>query len=262
MSIGVLLGKQLARAIKGTGDDVADETVDALGKAPTKKESQSFRDEFTIEAAHGQADTDEGTGVIMIKGRNGKLREFLVEFEPGLKRVSDENLGVNKFLDYTQKNDTLDPNEIGTWFGGYDIKGEPDIANFFAERYGKGAVYPVLLKIKNPKKYDNYFEFEEAMAEWGDTTNSPSATGFIEHLKKQGYDAIEIERSRTDTGELRTDYVPFASNQIRSVFAKFDPSKRDSGNIMASVGSGLIGGTAMINSSKDKKDSLVERPKK
>ena len=32
MSIGVLLGKQLARAIKGTGDDVADETVEALGK--------------------------------------------------------------------------------------------------------------------------------------------------------------------------------------------------------------------------------------
>jgi len=32
MSIGVLLGKQLARAIKGTGDNVADETVGALGK--------------------------------------------------------------------------------------------------------------------------------------------------------------------------------------------------------------------------------------
>ena len=32
MSIGVLLGKQLARAIKGTGDNVADETVEALGK--------------------------------------------------------------------------------------------------------------------------------------------------------------------------------------------------------------------------------------
>ena len=35
MSIGVLLGKQLARAIKGTGDDVADETVEALGKVDT-----------------------------------------------------------------------------------------------------------------------------------------------------------------------------------------------------------------------------------
>tara|TARA_E500000318_G_scaffold70972_1_gene65748 strand:- start:41 stop:718 length:678 start_codon:yes stop_codon:yes gene_type:complete len=32
MSMGVLLGKQLAKAIKGTGDDVADETVEALGK--------------------------------------------------------------------------------------------------------------------------------------------------------------------------------------------------------------------------------------
>ena len=40
MSIGVLLGKQLARAIKGTGDDVADETVEALGKAPTRKSTK------------------------------------------------------------------------------------------------------------------------------------------------------------------------------------------------------------------------------
>ena len=36
MSIGVLLGKQLAKAIKGTGDDVADETVEALGKTSAK----------------------------------------------------------------------------------------------------------------------------------------------------------------------------------------------------------------------------------
>jgi len=32
MSIAVLLGKQLARAIRGTGDEVSDETVGALGK--------------------------------------------------------------------------------------------------------------------------------------------------------------------------------------------------------------------------------------
>mgnify|MGYP003125405046 CR=1 FL=1 len=86
MSIGVLLGKQLAKAIKGTGDDVADETVEALGKTSAKKESQSFRDEFTIEAAHGQGDTEVSTGLIMMKGRDGKLREFAVEFEPGSER--------------------------------------------------------------------------------------------------------------------------------------------------------------------------------
>ena len=61
MSIGVLLGKQLARAIKGTGDNVADETVEALGKTSAKPER------FDPEALKSAAN------------QNDKSREILVD---------------------------------------------------------------------------------------------------------------------------------------------------------------------------------------
>jgi len=61
MSIGVLLGKQLAKAIKGTGDNVADETVEALGKTSAKPER------FDPEALKSAAN------------QNDKSREILVD---------------------------------------------------------------------------------------------------------------------------------------------------------------------------------------
>ena len=61
MSIGVLLGKQLAKVIKGTGDDVADETVEALGKTSAKPER------FDPEALKSAAN------------QNDKSREILVD---------------------------------------------------------------------------------------------------------------------------------------------------------------------------------------
>ena len=61
MSIGVLLGKQLAKAIRGTGDDVADETVEALGKTSVKPER------FDSEALKSAAN------------QNDKSREILVD---------------------------------------------------------------------------------------------------------------------------------------------------------------------------------------
>jgi hypothetical protein len=79
MSIGVLLGKQLARAIKGTGDDVADETVEALGKTSAKPER------FDPEALKSAAN------------QNDLSRDILVE------------MPIDDFLSAAKK---VDPSEI------------------------------------------------------------------------------------------------------------------------------------------------------
>ena len=80
MSIGVLLGKQLAKAIRGTGDNVADETVEALGKTSVKPER------FDPEALKSAAN------------QNDKSREILVDmpiedFLRVSEKVSPDDLG-------------------------------------------------------------------------------------------------------------------------------------------------------------------------
>jgi len=213
-----------------------------------KDAQREYKDSFNIDAAHGQADSNTSVGTMPVPRSDGSIREMMVEFEPGRRSLDDENLGVNRFQDINEKDETLDPNNLGTWFGGYNSRGKPDVANFFAGREGDnaaGAVYPVKLRIENPKIFDRYEDFEDEMREWSEMAQEGgtdvTSQAFVKDLQDQGHDGIMIERSDTDTGEVRSDYVPFNANQIRSIFAKFDPSKKDSGNISASIAGGAVG---------------------
>ena len=222
----------------------------------TKDAQREYKDSFNIDAAHGQADANTSIGTTLVPRGDGAFREMMVEFEPGRTALDDENLGINRFVDVNEKDETLDPNNLGTWFGSYNSRGEPDIANFFAEReksnnLSAGAVYPVKLRIENPKIFDRYEDFEDEMREWSEMAEDNgidvTSQAFVKDLQNQGHDGIMIERSDTDTGEVRSDYVPFNANQIRSIFAKFDPSKKDSGNISASIAGGAVGLGALQN---------------
>ena len=214
-----------------------------------KDAQKQYKNSFNIDAAHGQGDSNTSIGIVNVPMGDGKVREMGVEFEPGRTLLADENMGINRFEEVSDKmNETLDPNNLGTWFGGYNSRGEPDVANFFAERGGDnaaGAVYPVKLRIENPKVFDRYEDFEDEMREWSEIAeengSEVTSQAFVKDLQDQGHDGIMIERSDTDTGEVRSDYVPFNANQIRSIFAKFDPSKKDSGNISASIAGGAVG---------------------
>jgi hypothetical protein len=217
---------------------------------------EAYKDSFNIDAAHGQADANTSIGTTLVPRGDGTFREMMVEFEPGRTALDDENLGINRFVDVNEKDETLDPNNLGTWFGSYNSRGEPDIANFFAEReksnnLSAGAVYPVKLRIEKPKIFDRYEDFEDEMREWSEMAEENgidvTSQAFVKDLQDQGHDGIMIERSDTDTGEVRSDYVPFNANQIRSIFAKFDPSKKDSGNISASIAGGAVGLGALQN---------------
>ena len=214
-----------------------------------KDAQKQYKNSFNIDAAHGQGDSNTSIGIVNVPMGDGKVREMGVEFEPGRTLLADENMGINRFEEVSDKmNETLDPNNLGTWFGGYNSRGEPDVANFFAGRGGDdaaGAVYPVKLRIENPKIFDRYEDFEDEMRDWSEMAEEGgtdvTSQAFVKDLQDQGHDGIMIERSDTDTGEVRSDYVPFNANQIRSIFAKFDPSKKDSGNISASIAGGAVG---------------------
>ena len=74
-------------------------------------------------------------------------------------------------------------------------------------------------------RYDTYEDLEDALSEVDDTSE------LTNRLIKEGYDGIEITYSDTDIPEIRRDFIPFQSNQLRSKYAKFDPEKKDLRNI-------------------------------
>tara|TARA_B100000497_G_C7650914_1_gene391618 strand:+ start:435 stop:836 length:402 start_codon:yes stop_codon:yes gene_type:complete len=102
-----------------------------------KDAQKQYKDSFNIDAAHGQADANTGIGTTLVPRGDGTFREIMVEFSPGRTALADENLGINRFEEVSDKlDDTLNPNNLGTWFGGYNSRGEPDVANFFAKSGG------------------------------------------------------------------------------------------------------------------------------
>ena len=68
----------------------------------------------------------------------------------------------------------------------------------------------------------------------------------IDFLASKGYDSIEYVNKVEDPGSISK--IVFEPEQIRSPFAKFDPSKRKSGNILASgVGGVSLGALGAID---------------
>lgn len=65
-------------------------------------------------------------------------------------------------------------------------------------------------------------------------------------LASKGYDSIEYVNKVEDPGSISK--IVFKPEQIRSPFAKFDPSKRKSGNILASVpAAGALGALGAVD---------------
>lgn len=108
---------------------------------------------------------------------------------------------------------------IGDWF-----TDDPEVADFFTNKGENPHVYPVYLAIKKPLTVDSYDELENMYQD----AAADSVQGWREELIGEGYDGIIVERSTTDTGSVRTDYVPFNAEQVKSVFNRgtWNPKSR------------------------------------
>ena len=190
--------------------------------------AKSFKDKFNIDAYHGTS-----TDVAINPVYNKEGRRFLVE---------EEGAPIKEFLDKSDyEGDTPSIQDVGTFFSE-----DPDVANYFAgDDLPTSQVYPVKLRLENPKEYFSYEDFEEDFENFmteqlqsGKTsfTDEIGSKAFREKLQSEGHDGILISRSTTDTGRPRQDYVVFDPKDIRSVFAKFDPTKKESKDILAGAG--------------------------
>jgi hypothetical protein len=74
--------------------------------------------------------------------------------------------------------------------------------------------------------------------------NPGTGRGLYDEARRQGYDLIEV-RDMSDLGPKRqTQFIPLHPSGVRSKFAAFDPSKMDSGNLLAALTAMLGGGMA------------------
>ncbi len=186
---------------------------------PLVENVTDFLNSFSRKVYHGQRDVESSVGVV--KDISG--REMLVEDATG------EYGGINAFESSTDKFPSHYPSDLGTW-----VSESKNVADYFAG--DRGAVYPLKIKLENPKVYDEYEDMEADLFEAADTAD------LVDRLKSEGHDGIQITNSYTDIPELRTDYVVFDAQNIRSVNAKFDPKKASSRNILASTPAATLTG--------------------
>lgn len=208
-----------------------------------KMAKNAFKDKFNIDAYHG---TRQEVAINPAEAiYDGVPRRILVE---------EEGAPIKEFLDKSEyEGDTPSIQDVGIYFSE-----DPDVASYFAGdgEYPSAQVYPVKLKLENPKEYFSYEDFEEDFENFmteqlqsGKTsyTDDIGSKAFREKLQSEGHDGILISRSTTDTGRPRQDYVVFDPKNIRSQFAKFDPKKADSRDILAGVGYTAFGGLGALS---------------
>jgi len=208
-----------------------------------KMAKNTFKDKFNIDAYHG---TRQEVAINPVEAiYDGVPRRILVE---------EEGAPIKEFLDKSEyEGDTPSIQDVGIYFSE-----DPDVASYFAGdgEYPSAQVYPVKLKLENPKEYFSYSDYEEDFENFMTEqiqsgkkfiTDDIGSKAFREKLQSEGHDGILISRSTTDTGRPRQDYVVFDPKNIRSQFAKFDPKKADSRDILAGVGYTAFGGFGALS---------------
>tara|TARA_R110002020_G_scaffold396278_1_gene606279 strand:- start:119 stop:2392 length:2274 start_codon:yes stop_codon:yes gene_type:complete len=164
----------------------------------------------------------------------------------GYARFAAEDAPVQKLIDASQAAERR-----GDWDAAQDLIAEAERLEPTLVDSGNANVMPVELKAGNFKQID------AKGATMGDLTES-QLNEWVKEAKQEGYDGLKIENfsDNADWGNYNpaTHYAVFDLKNIRSKFAKFDPSKKDSAKILASVaGASVLPGLYDPNTLQDEK---------
>ena len=106
-------------------------------------ENEKLRKEFDIDAFHG---TNQQVAINPVITKDG--RRVLVE---------EDYQPIKEFIDKGEyEGDTPSIQDIGNWFSE-----DPKVADYFSRGGENAQIYPVKLRLKNPKEYFSYEELEE-----------------------------------------------------------------------------------------------------
>ena len=116
----------------------------------------------------------------------------------------------------------FDPDKsIGTQYWSTTDKNAIEAGEVGAQ--GKGVIKEMYQRIENPASWDEYDKFG------------------IDELIGRGFDGVALP-----DGDGQITYIAFKPEQYRDVKAKFDPSKRNSANLLAGIAGGAIVAPSMV----------------
>jgi hypothetical protein len=165
-----------------------------------------------------------------IKGIIDAVSDLAMDYQSRMARAKDQGFDTDTPVYHSTASDfdAFDPDRaIGSQFWSTTDRAAIESGDVGAQ--GKGVVKEMYQRINNPAGWNEYDKFG------------------IDELIGQGYDGLKLP----DTNGQST-MVAFNPNQYRSVNAAFDPAKKDSSNLLASVtGAGLLGGSMLASEDAD-----------
>lgn len=165
-----------------------------------------------------------------IKGIIDAVSDLAMDYQSRMARAKDQGFDTDTPVYHSTASDfdAFDPDRaIGSQFWSTTDRAAIESGDVGAQ--GKGVVKEMYQRINNPAGWNEYDKFG------------------IDELIGQGYDGLKLP----DTDGQST-MVAFNPNQYRSVNAAFDPAKKDSSNLLASVtGAGLLGGSMLASEDAD-----------
>ena len=144
---------------------------------------------------------------------------------------------------------------------------DPFVASEFAEKRNNPFVMPLKIRMDNPWKPDNYQEISGLIdnhTQFKDSYKFPDGSNIRmvddvinpeaarKELTDKGFDSVYLKNTTMDSIDKKpiNQYVSLDPKNIRSRFAAFDPLRKNSSSLLAS----LLGGTALVGQyNKEKK---------
>lgn len=228
-----------------SGDGLPTPKTDDMPEMLKRQSGSGLLDELPMDEASRMARAKE-MGSLPDDYYHGTAKEGYVD-STDIKQFEKEKIGDRWSADdehYFFTNNKTEANYYANSDRDYYNKGE-----------GGGAVYPVKLMPKNPLIIDDAFLKKEGMTPIGindDTVNFwDNYQGLIKEWETRGgHDGVILKDSMTKGLDGKpVELVAIRKpNQIRSKFAKFDPKKKGSANLLAG---GLLGAIG-LNQTDDK----------
>jgi len=135
------------------------------------------------------------------------------------------------------------PARMGVW-----ATRDPEIANEFAtmaheKTGGAPQVYPLLHRASSPVS---------VRLEGNEMNHEIAAT--LDHFWSQGHDSVMLRNYTSPAGKTGDILVVRDPAQLRSPYAKFDPAKRNSAELLAGIGGGAVLAPYLFGSAQSQTD--------
>lgn len=198
-------------------------------------------DEFIPDLFHGTAEDirafDSAHGGKTTKAQSAKDAFWLVdnpETAAGYADLAGEN-NVKNLLDEHMRAEVA-----GDWDRANDLMRQAEELDQVLER-GQNIM---------PLRAKGRFMEYDAEGRWMQDLDESELSKLVIQAKAEGYDGLKmlnfVDEAGYGVNRPATHYAVFDPKNIRSKYADFDPAKRDSANLLASLtGAGVVGGAAI-----------------